>query len=112
MYVDIVTYTYVCMYRVARWYIFIPEPPILVHFGGRGLENLDIFYDHMTLWSYSIFQGNLVSFVIICYIFPILVYCIKKYLTPLMYRGVTAVLKCLLCTYNFLILLVRCRFLV
>jgi hypothetical protein len=38
-----------------------------------------------TFWSFALFYGNLLHLVDICYIIPILVYCIKKNLATLLY---------------------------
>jgi hypothetical protein len=37
--------------RVARWFIFEPKIPILVKFGGLGMENVVIFYDHLKYFT-------------------------------------------------------------
>jgi hypothetical protein len=55
------------------------------------MENLGIFYDHQVyftaieniLWPFGIFCGNLVYFVAIWYIFPVLVIWTKKNLATL-----------------------------
>jgi hypothetical protein len=33
--------------RVAGWFVFKPKIPIWVNFGGHGMANVVIFYDHL-----------------------------------------------------------------
>jgi hypothetical protein len=55
------------------------------------MEDVGIFYRHAVfftairhiLWSFGIFCGDLVYFVVIWYLFPVLVYCSKKNLATL-----------------------------
>jgi hypothetical protein len=52
------------------WLFFKPKIPIWVHFGGPGMENVFIFYDHLEyfmaiwyiLWQFGIVCGQLVYF--------------------------------------------------
>jgi hypothetical protein len=64
--------------RVARWYILRPKIAIWVNFGG---------FCYVRCWNilltFDIFNGNLVRFVVILvYVFPILVYFIRKIWQP------------------------------
>jgi hypothetical protein len=69
--------------RVARWYIYIFRPKIVIW--GNFVENVNIFYGHWVyftavwniLWPSGIFGGYLVD------LFPVLVYCTKKNLSTL-----------------------------
>jgi hypothetical protein len=72
--------------RVASLYIFVPKIPIWVNFGGPlNGKNVGVFmYAHLEyimaiwyiLWSFGVFYGHLVYFMVICilwkfwYIFP------------------------------------------
>jgi hypothetical protein len=61
------------------------------------MEDVGTFYDHLvyfaaicyTLWPFGIFCGNLVYFMVIWYIFPVLVCCTKKNLATLVRCGTT-----------------------
>jgi hypothetical protein len=51
--------------RVARCFIFIPQIPFRVNFGGSCIGRC--WY---ILWLFGIFNGHLLQFVVIWYIFP------------------------------------------
>jgi hypothetical protein len=56
--------------RVARWYIFKPNIPVWVNFGGPGMEYVGIFMAILSIVQPNgIFYG-IWSIVVIWYIFP------------------------------------------
>jgi hypothetical protein len=67
--------------RVARWYIFKPKIPLWVNFGRPW--NRKGWY---ILWPFGIHCGHLVIYLVaIWFIFPVLVYCVKKNLATLLH---------------------------
>jgi hypothetical protein len=70
---------------VARWFVFKPKIQIWENFIGSC--NGRCWYIFWTLGLFYglfvIFYGHLVSLVVIWYIFPVLVFCIKKNLATL-----------------------------
>jgi hypothetical protein len=74
------------LHRVARWFVFKPNIPIWVDFGGSCYGKSWYTY-FMTIWSIlrplEMFYGLLVYFVVIWYIFPVLVFWTKKNLATL-----------------------------
>jgi hypothetical protein len=67
--------------RVARWFIF----PVFGTFWKAFEWKISIAFLTFwhPLWPFALYYGNLVYFVVVCYIFPILVYCIKRNLATL-----------------------------
>jgi hypothetical protein len=56
--------------RVARWFVFKPNIPIWVNFGGPYIGKLLYIYCHLNiLWIFGVFYDHLVHFVFIWYIF-------------------------------------------
>jgi hypothetical protein len=51
--------------RVARWFVFKPKIPIWVNFGGSCYGK-----SWYIIWQFGLFDGHLVYFVVIWYIFP------------------------------------------
>jgi hypothetical protein len=74
--------------RVARWFVFKPKIQIWVNFvgscNGRGWYILWTVGPFYGLLLY-VFYGHFVKFAVIWYIFPILVFCKKKNLAPLIH---------------------------
>jgi hypothetical protein len=74
-----------CYKKGAKWIIFKPNPQVWYILEGIWMAIFDILWNFgkCTLWPFALSVGNLVYFVVICYIVPISVHCIKKYLATL-----------------------------
>jgi hypothetical protein len=58
---------------VARWFIFMPKVPIWVHYGGNWYAKC--WYIWNILRPLGVFNGRLVQFVVIAYIFSVFGMC-------------------------------------
>jgi hypothetical protein len=102
MYVKLKTFQVIAFQidsRVARWYIFKPKITILE---GLALEDVGIFYGHLVY--FTTIRHIWVYFIVIWYVLPILVFCIKMNLATLNSTDPTRAeihqLKCLSCSFS------------